>query len=68
MSLPAVIDYVTFMKVQKTAYLKVPFDLLFSIYVVFVIAVVIRYIWLAWQALRGVAPEQFDPTKASSGV
>jgi TRAP-type C4-dicarboxylate transport system permease small subunit len=67
-SFPAVVDYVTFMKVQKTAYLKVPFDLLFSIYVVFVIAVVIRYIWLAWQALRGVAPEQFDPTKASSGV
>jgi TRAP-type C4-dicarboxylate transport system permease small subunit len=67
-SLPAVVDYVTFMKVQKTAYLKVPFDLLFSIYIVFVVAVVVRYIWLGWQAVRGVAPEQFDPTKASSGV
>jgi C4-dicarboxylate transporter, DctQ subunit len=67
-SLPAVVDYVTFMKVQKTAYLKVPFDLLFSIYIVFVIAVIARYIWLAWQAVRGVAPEAFDPTKASSGV
>ena len=67
-SLPAVVDYVTFMKVQRTAYLKVRFDLLFSIYIVFVIAVVIRYIWLAWQALRGVAPEEFDPTTASSGV
>ncbi len=67
-SLPAVVDYVTFMKVQRTAYLKVRFDLLFSIYIVFVIAVVIRYVWLAWQAVRGVAPEEFDPTKASSGV
>jgi TRAP-type C4-dicarboxylate transport system permease small subunit len=67
-SLPAVIDYVTFMKVQRTAYLKIRFDLLFSIYIVFAVAVVIRYIWLAWQALRGVAPEAFDPTKASSGV
>jgi TRAP-type C4-dicarboxylate transport system permease small subunit len=67
-SLPAVVDYVTFMKVQRTAYLKVRFDLLFSIYVVFVIAVVIRYVWLAWQAVRGVAPEEFDPTTASSGV
>ena len=67
-SLPAVIDYVTFMKVQRTAYLKVRFDLLFSIYIVFVIAVVIRYVWLAWQAVRGVAPEEFDPTTASSGV
>ena len=36
--------------------------------IVFVVAVIVRYIWLAWQALRGVAPEEFDPTKASSGV
>lgn len=67
-SLPAVVDYVAFMKVQSTAYLKIRFDLLFSIYIVFVIATVIRYIWLSWQALRGVAPDEFDPTKASSGV
>src|SRR5687767_7169601 len=31
-SLPAVIDYVTFMKVEKTSYLKIRFDWLFSIY------------------------------------
>ena len=68
MSLPAVVDYVTFMKVERTSYLKIRFDWLFSIYIVFVIASVIRYIWLALQALRGVAPDEFDPTKASSGV
>jgi C4-dicarboxylate transporter, DctQ subunit len=67
-SLPATLDYVTFMKVQTTAYLKIRFDLLFSIYILFVIAVIIRYIWLAWQAVRGVAPDAFDPTEASSGV
>jgi C4-dicarboxylate transporter DctQ subunit len=67
-SLPAVVDYVTFMKVEKTAYLKIRFDWLYSIYIVFVVAVIIRYIWLAWQAMRGTAPEAFDPTKASSGV
>lgn len=67
-SLPAVISYVTFMKVQTTAYLKVRFDLLFSIYIVFVIATIVRYVWLAWQATRGVAPEKFDPTKTVSGV
>jgi hypothetical protein len=67
-SLPAVVDYVTFMKVQTTAYLKVRFDLLFSIYVVFVVATIARYVWLAWRAMRGVAPEEFDPTKAASGV
>jgi TRAP-type C4-dicarboxylate transport system permease small subunit len=67
-SFPAVLDYVSFMKVEKTGYLKIRFDWLFSIYVVFVVATVIRYIWLAWQAMRGVAPDDFDPTKASSGV
>ena len=67
-SLPAVTDYVTFMKVEKTAYLKIRFDWLYSIYIVFVIATICRYIYLAWQAMRGVAPDAFDPTKASSGV
>jgi TRAP-type C4-dicarboxylate transport system permease small subunit len=67
-SLPAVVDYVTFMKVERTAYLKIRFDFLFSIYILFVVATVVRYVWLGWQALRGVAPEEFDPTKASSGV
>jgi TRAP-type C4-dicarboxylate transport system permease small subunit len=67
-SLPAVVDYVTFMKVERTSYLKIRFDWLFSIYIVFAVAIIIRYIWIAWQAMRGVAPDEFDPTKASSGV
>jgi C4-dicarboxylate transporter, DctQ subunit len=67
-SLPAIVDYVTFMKVEKTSYLKIRFDWLFSIYIVFAAATIIRYIWIAWQAMRGVAPDEFDPTKASSGV
>lgn len=67
-SFPAVLDYITFMKVEKTSYLKIRFDWLFSIYIVFAVATIIRYIWLAWQALRGVEPDEFDPTKASSGV
>ena len=67
-SFPAVSDYVTFMKVESTAYLKLRFDWVFSIYVVFVIAIIIRYLWLSWQVLLGSAPEEFDPTKAGSGV
>jgi TRAP-type C4-dicarboxylate transport system permease small subunit len=67
-SLPAVFDYVTFMKVESTAYLKIRFDWLFSIYLVFVVAVIGRYLWLSWQAAFGRAPQEFDPTKASSGV
>jgi TRAP-type C4-dicarboxylate transport system permease small subunit len=56
LSLPAVWDYVTFMRVQRTAYLRIRFDWLFSIYVIFAVAIVIRYAWLTIQALRGHDP------------
>lgn len=56
LSLPAVWDYVTFMKVQRTAYLRIRFDWLFSIYVVFAVAVILRYAWLALRAVAGHDP------------
>lgn len=68
LSLPAVTSYVTFMKVEKTAYLKLPFNWVYSIYLAFAVAAIVRYLWLGWQAIRGEAPEAFDPTKAGSGV
>ena len=68
MSFPAVLDYVLFMKVQQTSYLDIRFDVLYIIYPVFAVAVIVRYCWLLWRAVRGRAPEAFDPTKASSGV
>jgi C4-dicarboxylate transporter, DctQ subunit len=59
-SLPAVVDYVGFMKVESTAYMKIRFDWLFSIYVVFAVAVIVRYIWLAWQSLMASSAENTD--------
>ena len=56
-SLPAIYSYVSFMKVEKTAYLGSPLDLLYSIYVLFAGATVVRYVWLVWQSLRGHVPE-----------
>ena len=67
-SLPAVVDYVTFMKVEKTAYLKIRFDWLYSIYAIFAVAMIVRQFWLGGQAIWGKGPEAFDPTKASSGI
>jgi TRAP-type C4-dicarboxylate transport system permease small subunit len=67
-ALPAVVDYVMFMKVEKTAYLKIRFDYLYSIYAIFAVVVIVRQFWLGCQAIWGTAPEAFDPTKASSGV
>ena len=56
-SLPAVWDYVTFMKVERTAYLKIRYDHLYAIYVVFAVAAIARYLWIVWTSLRGVDPE-----------
>lgn len=67
-SFPSVVDYVAFMKVERSAYLKIRFDWLFSIYVIFVISIIARYLWLSWRVLRGTAPDEFDPTAAGSGV
>lgn len=67
-SLPATYSYVTFMKVEKTAYLKIPMDWLFSIYLLFVIAILVRYLWILSHLLRGKEPQEADPTKASSGL
>lgn len=68
MSLPAVIDYVGFMRVEKTAYLKIRFDWLYAIYIVFALATIVRYLWLGWVAVFGRGPEAYDPTTVSSGV
>jgi C4-dicarboxylate transporter DctQ subunit len=67
-SLPATVNYVSFMKVEKTSYLKIPFDGLFSIYVFFLVAVIVRYLWILSHLLRGKDPEAPDSTKVSSGL
>lgn len=56
-ALPAVYSYVTFLKVEKSAYLGIRLDYLYSIYVVFSVAVIVRYAALTWFAIRGQAPD-----------
>lgn len=67
-SFPASYSYVSFMKVEKSSYLKVPMNWLFSIYLFFVVAVIVRYLWLLWGLVRGRAPEETDPSKISSAL
>jgi len=62
LSLPAVWDYVTFMKVQSTSYLRIRYDWLYAIYIIFAVAVILRYLWLGAAALRGRDPAAFDDT------
>jgi TRAP-type C4-dicarboxylate transport system permease small subunit len=55
-ALPAVVSYVLFLKVEKSAYLGIRLDYLYSIYIIFSVAAVVRYAALVWHALRGRAP------------
>jgi TRAP-type C4-dicarboxylate transport system permease small subunit len=52
-SLPAAWNYVLFMKREKSAYLGMRFDYLYSIYVIFSVACIVRHGGLAWSAFRG---------------
>jgi C4-dicarboxylate transporter DctQ subunit len=67
-SLKASYAYVSFMKVEKSSYLKVPLNWLYSIYLIFLVAIVVRYLWLLSRLLRGKDPEATDVTKLSSGL
>lgn len=55
LSLPATYKYVTFMKVERSSYLNIRLDWLYSIYIAFMVAIILRYLWILWQALRGEA-------------
>jgi TRAP-type C4-dicarboxylate transport system permease small subunit len=67
-SFPAVFDYVTFMKVQTTAYLDIRFDYVFSIYLIFAVAVIVRYLWILWAALNGPSADDAGSRETRSGL
>lgn len=58
MSLPASWSYVSFMKVEKSSYLGIRMDLMYSIYLVFAVAVIARALR---QLVRGPAPAEAEP-------
>lgn len=69
MALPATVKYVAFMKVESTSYLKIRLDLLYSVYVVFAVAVIVRSAWSLWAALRGDAGDgEVDVTEKGYGL
>lgn len=52
-SLPATWRYVIFMKREHSAYLQMRFDYLYSIYLIFAVACIVKHTRLAWNAFRG---------------
>ena len=68
MSFPATWKYVTFMKVESSSYLKIRLDILYSVYLLFAAAIIVRYAWDVWRMMRGAAPEASEITKTTSGL
>ncbi len=67
-ALPATIKYVAFMKVESMSYLKIRLDLLYSVYVLFVLATIVRYAWVAWCGLRGQLEDDVDIAQKGYGL
>jgi TRAP-type C4-dicarboxylate transport system permease small subunit len=67
-SLPAAYRYVAFMKVESSSYLKIRMDWLYSVYLVFVVAILARYLWILSRLLRGREPEDGDAAQPGSGL
>lgn len=67
-ALPADIGFVRFMGIEKTAAMKIPFDLLFAVYIPFSLAVIGRALYEVWLAatnrVRDPA-EAFEPESES---
>jgi TRAP-type C4-dicarboxylate transport system permease small subunit len=53
-ALPATWGYVSFMKVESTAALRIPLSWVFSVYLIFVVAMIARHVHIVWCALRGI--------------
>ena len=65
LSLPASYSYVSFMKVERSAYLHVPINVMYSIYVMFLVASISRYVWLVVAAIGGGRAPQTDAARLS---
>ena len=59
-SFAGTIDYVTFMKIEKSSMLRIRLDYVFSVYGIFAVAIVLRYGWRAVQLIRGRDPDAGD--------
>ena len=49
-------EFIDFMKIEKTAYIRLRFDYVFAIYVPFALAVIFRSLRSVWYGLSGTGP------------
>ncbi len=63
LSLPGAYSYVSFMKVEHSAALRVPINWLYCVFIIFSVACICRYCWLVYRAVRGDKSPETDPAK-----
>ncbi|WP_422377561.1 TRAP transporter small permease [Roseibium sp.] len=51
-------DWIDFLKIKKSATLKIPMRTIYSIYAVFLAVIVLRYAWTFFHVLRHGAPDE----------
>ncbi|MCB1504942.1 MAG: TRAP transporter small permease subunit [Hyphomicrobiaceae bacterium] len=65
-ALPATYDYVSFYKIKKSATLRIRLDVVFSVYLIFAVAVIGRYAWRALAIMRAGSAGSGDGGNESS--
>jgi C4-dicarboxylate transporter, DctQ subunit len=53
-SIPKSWGYVSFMSIEKTAYMLIPFHIVFAVYIPFAVSVVLRSVIAVWRAIKGL--------------
>lgn len=53
-SLPASVEFIRFMGVERTAFLQIGFDWVFAIYLPFILAVIVRTLRSVWRAFNSL--------------
>lgn len=59
-ALPDTLDYIAFYKIKSSATLGIRLDVVFSVYGLFAIAVILRYLARAWRMARGTPMRDID--------
>jgi C4-dicarboxylate transporter DctQ subunit len=58
--MPGAWSYVSFMKIETTPALGWRYNWVFSVYILFACAVIVRQSWSLWQAIKGESKQRFN--------
>jgi TRAP-type C4-dicarboxylate transport system permease small subunit len=61
-ALPATWSYVSFYEIKRSAVIGIRLDIVFSVYLVFAVALILSYAWRAVRLIRGAHPDALDGT------